>query len=83
MSLAFDHPHIVVPPDGRQSAHAAAIQRGVGRLLRSYGFAVVTELGLGNGRRADVVGLSQKGLAELLGPVQLIAHHCQNLRHRS
>jgi hypothetical protein len=61
MSLAFDHPHIVVPPDGRQSARAAAIQRGVGRLLRSYGFAVVTELGLGNGRRADVVGLSQNG----------------------
>ena len=31
-------------------------------------------------RVLDVVGLSQKGLAELLGPVQLIAHHCQNLR---
>ena len=61
MSLAFEHAHIVVPPDGRQSAHAAAVQRGVGRLLRSYGFAVVTELGLGNGRRADVVGLSHDG----------------------
>ena len=33
-------------------------------------------------RVLDVVGLSQKGLAELLGPVQLIAHHCQNLRDR-
>ena len=28
----------------------------------------------------DVVGLSQKGLAELLGPVQLIVHHRQYLR---
>src|ERR1041385_6554318 len=61
MSLAFEHAHIAVPPDGRQSAHAAAVQRGVGRLLRTYGFAVVTELGLGNGRRADVVGLSRDG----------------------
>ena len=73
MSLAFEQSHIVVPPDGRQSAHAAAIQRGVGRLLRSYGFAVVTELGLGNGRRADVVGLSRDGqvwIVEIKSSVQ-------------
>jgi hypothetical protein len=61
MSLAYDLPQLVVPPDGRQSARAATIQRGVGRLLRSYGFAVVTELGLLNGHRADVVGLSRDG----------------------
>src|SRR5262245_66422983 len=30
-----------------------------------------------------VVGLSQKGLAELLGPIQLIVHHREHLRHRS
>src|SRR5262245_35174849 len=29
-----------------------------------------------------VVGLSQEGLTELLGPVQLLVHHCQNLWHR-
>jgi hypothetical protein len=61
MSLIHDYPHVIVPPDGRQSARAATIQRGVGRLLRSYGFAVVTELGLASGRRADVVGMSREG----------------------
>ena len=30
--------------------------RGVGRLLRALGFAVINELSLANGRRADVVG---------------------------
>jgi len=52
---------IAPPVDGRQSAHAAAVQRGVGRLLRAYGFAMVTELPLGTGRRADVVGLGPAG----------------------
>ena len=52
---------IVPPVDGRQSAHAAAVQRGVGRLLRLQGFAMVTELPLATGRRADVVGLSGHG----------------------
>jgi hypothetical protein len=61
VSLIHDYPHVIVPPDGRQSARAATIQRGVGRLLRTYGFAVVTELGLANGRRADVVGLNREG----------------------
>jgi hypothetical protein len=35
--------------------------RGVGRLLRAMSFAVVNELPLPNGRRADVVGLSPSG----------------------
>jgi hypothetical protein len=35
--------------------------RGVGRLLRALSFAVVNELPLPNGRRADVVGLSAAG----------------------
>jgi hypothetical protein len=52
---------IVPPPDGRQSEHAAAVQRGVGRLLRTHGFAMVTELPLATGRRADVVGLGPAG----------------------
>jgi hypothetical protein len=47
--------------DGRQSPQAAAIQRGVGRLLRARGFAMVTELPLATGRRADVVGLGTDG----------------------
>jgi hypothetical protein len=52
----------VVPPvDGRQSEHAAAVQRGVGRLMRARGFAVVAELPLATGRRADIVGLGPTG----------------------
>jgi hypothetical protein len=47
--------------DGRQSETAAAIQRGVGRMLRSAGFASLYELGLANGRRADVIALGRKG----------------------
>ena len=47
--------------DGRQSAAALEIQRGVGRLLLAHGLASLTELPLANGRRADVVGLSDKG----------------------
>ena len=47
--------------DGRQSAIAAEIQRGVCRALRALGHSVVTELSLANGRRADVVGLSPGG----------------------
>jgi hypothetical protein len=54
-------PHTVPPVDGRQSEHALAVQRGVGRLFRLLGFAVVTELPLATGRRADVVGLGPSG----------------------
>ena len=52
---------ILPPVDRRQSAQAAAIQRGVGRLLRAEGLAMVTELPLASGRRADVVGLGPGG----------------------
>ncbi len=56
-----DLSRLAAPVDGRQSAHAAAVQRGVGRLLRAQGFAIVTELPLATGRRADVVGLGPGG----------------------
>jgi hypothetical protein len=53
---------------GREEANASGrdavtreICRGVGRLLRALGFAVINELSLANGRRADVVGLSPAG----------------------
>ncbi len=49
-------------PDGRQSETAVAIQRGVGRLLRSHGYAMLTEFTLASGRRADVIALSPKGI---------------------
>ncbi|QPC43399.1 MmcB family DNA repair protein [Kaustia mangrovi] len=47
--------------DGRQSPTAAAVQRGVCRLLRASGFATVTELVLATGRRVDVIALNDKG----------------------
>jgi hypothetical protein len=52
---------IPTPVDGRQSEHAAAVQRGVGRLMRARGFAVVAELPLATGRRADLVALGAAG----------------------
>jgi hypothetical protein len=51
----------IIAFDGRQSPAAAALQRGVCRALRALGHSVVTELALGNGRRADVVALSGAG----------------------
>jgi hypothetical protein len=51
----------MLPADGRQSAAALAIQRGLGRLLRSYGLTPVPEVPLPNGRRADMAALDGKG----------------------
>mgnify|MGYP003455048872 CR=1 FL=1 len=51
----------VISFDGRQSAIAAEIQRGICRALRALGHSVVCELPLANGRRADVVALSPGG----------------------
>jgi hypothetical protein len=47
--------------DGRQSPTAFAIFRGVGRLLETHGLAVVGEVALASGRRADVVGVGSRG----------------------
>ncbi|MCU0840019.1 MAG: MmcB family DNA repair protein [Rhodospirillales bacterium] len=47
--------------DGRQSAAAAAIQRGVTRLLRAHGFATLTEVTLASGNRADVLAIGRSG----------------------
>ena len=52
---------LVPPPDRRQSETALAVARGTARLLRSLGFACVTELPLPSGRRADLVALSERG----------------------
>lgn len=50
-----------LPEDGRQSVRALAIRRGVGRLMRRRGCAVIPEVTLDNGRRADLVALCPKG----------------------
>ncbi len=47
--------------DGRQSPAALAIQRGVRRLFAGLGAATLTEVGLANGRRADVMALAPDG----------------------
>lgn len=49
------------PPPG-----AADITRGTSRALQDLGYRVVLELALGNGRRADVVGLDRRGLIALV-----------------
>ncbi|RJF76908.1 MmcB family DNA repair protein [Rhodopseudomonas palustris] len=53
--------HMLVPPDLRQSETALQIARGTTRLLRSLGFACVSELPLPSGRRADLVALNERG----------------------
>lgn len=48
-------------PDGRQSDTALMVQRGVARLMRASGFAVLPEFTLASGRRADIIGLGDGG----------------------
>jgi hypothetical protein len=59
--MLLDHINLVPPVDGRQSENASMVARGVGRLLRAQSFAVVSELPLASGRRADIVGLGPAG----------------------
>ena len=47
--------------DGRQSPAAIKVRRGAARLLRDLGFAVVPELTLSDGRRADLLGVGVDG----------------------
>src|SRR5882757_9056608 len=53
--------NLVPIPDRRQSETALAIARGTARLLRSLGFACISELPLPSGRRADLVALNERG----------------------
>jgi hypothetical protein len=47
----------VVLVDGRQSQTALSVARGTCRLLRTLGFACLSEMPLASGRRADLVAL--------------------------
>ncbi len=58
MALIAQRP-ISPPIDGRQSEPALRIARGSRRLLRSMGISTLTELPLGSGRRADIVGVNR------------------------
>jgi hypothetical protein len=59
MSLSSLAPSL--PVDGRQSPTALAIARGTARFLHALGYAVVSELPLPSGRRADLVALGGDG----------------------
>ncbi|RCW87246.1 MmcB family DNA repair protein [Phyllobacterium bourgognense] len=47
--------------DGRQSENAMLVRRGVQRLFLELGLAVMPELPLASGRRADLVALTRSG----------------------
>ena len=68
------HDDRLIAFDRRQSEAAAELQRGVCRAFRALGHSVVTELPLGNGRRADVVALSGGGdvlIVEILSLIHI------------
>ena len=55
-------PHLTDPfADGRQSINALLVRRGVMLMLMEQGFALVPEVTLKTGRRADLAALSPKG----------------------
>lgn len=64
----FSEPEQVslLPPDRRQSERALAIRRGVCRRLRAEGLAVIPEVTLQSGRRADLVALGPTGLITIV-----------------
>lgn len=47
--------------DGRQSDRAMMVRRGVQRLFSEMRVALLPELTLGSGRRADLIALTEKG----------------------
>jgi hypothetical protein len=65
-SLRSAAPSLVLPQDGRQSATAAGIQRGVRRLFAQLGQVSIPEFTLANGRRADIIALAPDGLLTIV-----------------
>ena len=57
VSIHNDNPLV----DGRQSDRAMMVRRGVQRMLMEMRHAVLPELTLASGRRADLISLSDKG----------------------
>ena len=52
---------VITIQDGRQSPRATEIARGAARLLAQYDRRCIPELGLPDGRRADLMALGAKG----------------------
>ncbi len=68
-SLSELAPDSQISPDGQLAPTVCTAQdvaRGVSRLLWHAGIAPLTEVPLGNGRRADVVGIGSDGLITLV-----------------
>lgn len=59
-------PRSRLPVDGRQSERALAIRRGVCRRLRAEGMALIPEVTLRSGRRADLVALAPDGAITII-----------------
>jgi hypothetical protein len=57
---------IELPVDGRQSERALAIRRGVCRRLRAQGLALIPEVTLRSGRRADLLALGSDGAITII-----------------
>jgi hypothetical protein len=70
------------PVDGRQSETALMIARGVRRMLRSRGFASLTELSLSGGRRADIVALGPDGTFHIVEIKSSVADFRADLKWR-
>ncbi|MEM9106430.1 MAG: MmcB family DNA repair protein [Pseudomonadota bacterium] len=60
MPIVSPHPEPTLV-DGRQSERALLVRRGVQRLFLEMRHAMLPELGLASGRRADLISLSDKG----------------------
>ena len=56
----------ILVPDGRQSAIALNVQRGVRRLFAQLGHATIPEFTLASGRRADVIALAPDGVLTII-----------------
>ncbi len=77
--------------DGRQSATAQRVAKGVRRMLRARNCASVTELVLPDGRRADIMALAADGTLTIIEIKSCVAdmradgkwpfyrHHCDHL----
>jgi hypothetical protein len=58
---SIEKPDALIIVDGRQSQHAATIQRGLCRMLKTLGFVCLVEFPLKNNRRADTIALGPSG----------------------
>ena len=74
-----------LPLDRRQSPTALAVARGTTRLLHSLGYAVVSEVALGSGRRADLVAVDAQGeiwIVEIKSSLADLRADCKWLDYR-